>query len=378
MIIRKIYLFVPIVVSSLVSIALFSFYLRFITPVNFDELALGEEATPVFNYIDSKSIHCQDLIDADKCITEYKESNIENLIVLLGNSQIHAINQSKAGDETLVPIIHRELLPKGAYFVALSQPNASLQEHYLLFEYLKSKMDIKFLVLPVVFDDTRETGVRNTIAGVFDDRIVTGQLISTELGKTLLDNYSEKDTSRNNLNIDHDTIQQKVEYMLNDKLDLLWEGWKSRESIRGDLFVFLYQFRNWLFNITPSSTRRKIPGRYAMNITALKEIISSAKNSGTKVLIYVVPLRNDVKIPYNLDEYSDFKMEVEILSQDEHVSYLNLENLVPSRFWGTKSSTVAGGGDELDFMHFQAGGHKILADSLSNRLSVLLNLGVSQ
>ena len=247
---RIFYLFVPIVVSSLVGVALFSFYLRFITPVNFDELALGEEATPVFNYIDIKSIHCQDLIDADKCITEYKESNLVNLIVLLGNSQIHAINQNKAGDETLVPIIHRELLPKGAYFMALSQPNASLQEHYILFEYLKSKMDIKLLVLPVVFDDTRETGVRNTIAGVFDGRVVTDQLISTELGKTLFDNYSEKDSSGNNLNVDLDTIQQKVEYVLNNKLGLLWEGWKSRESIRGDLFVSLYQFRNWLFNIT--------------------------------------------------------------------------------------------------------------------------------
>ena len=114
-----------------------------------------------------------------------------------------------------------------------------------------------------------------------------------------------------------------------------------------------------------------------MNIKALKEILSSAKNSGTKVLMHVVPLRNDVKIPYDFEEYSDFKKEVKMLSKDENVSYFNLENLVPSKFWGTKSSTVSGGGEELDFMHFQAGGHKILANSLINILSNLLNLDAS-
>jgi len=42
--------------------------------------------------------------------------------------------------------------------------------------------------------------------------------------------------------------------------------------------------------------------------------------------------------------------------------------------WGKKAKTVPGGGEELDFMHFKAGGHKIVAKKLVHELSRILDI----
>ena len=46
------------------------------------------------------------------------------------------------------------------------------------------------------------------------------------------------------------------------------------------------------------------------------------------------------------------------------IKVLDLESIVPSYFWGSKDSTSLDKEQELDFMHFQGGGHKLLADSI--------------
>ena len=36
--------------------------------------------------------------------------------------------------------------------ITFSQPNANLQEHYVLFEYLRHRLPVRTLILPLVFD----------------------------------------------------------------------------------------------------------------------------------------------------------------------------------------------------------------------------------
>ena len=48
--------------------------------------------------------------------------------------------------------------------------------------------------------------------------------------------------------------------------------------------------------------------------------------------------------------------------------FSNFEDIVPSEYWGMKESTTIGGGLELDFMHFKAEGHRLLADSIYEQL----------
>ena len=110
-----------------------------------------------------------------------------------------------------------------------------------------------------------------------------------------------------------------------------------------------------------------------MNIQALNEILFTAQDKNIDILLYIAPIRNDIKIPYNLVEYENFKEEVRgVASKYNNVVFENLEDLVPPEYWGSKVSTSFNGSlEEVDFMHFQAGGHKILAESILYKLRAI-------
>ena len=248
----------------------------------------------------------------------------------------------------------------------------------MLFNYLATKLPVSTLILPVVFDDMRETGVRKSINAGFKDQLVVNELKKTGIGIKLLASYSDQDAIGNDMAALGGTIQESVESYLDTKLGLHWHTWGERPSLRGSFFYgFLYQSRNWLFNINPSSIRKVIPGRYVKNIRALDAILRTAKEKSIKVLLYVVPIRNDVNIPYDLAQYESFKKEVGVLARGyNNVMFKNLEGIVPAELWGVKKSTTIGKDVEIDFMHFQAGGHEILAESIALELESLWKHGV--
>ena len=82
-------------------------------------------------------------------------------------------------------------------------------------------------------------------------------------------------------------------------------------------------------------------------------------------IISFVVIRTDVEVPYDLVEYETFKGQIEKLALLHHAQFANFERIVPGPLWGLKGSTTAGGKPELDFMHFQAEGHRILAEALA-------------
>ena len=364
----------PLFIGGLIGIG-FLYYLSVVINVdlNLEELALGEENTASYSSIDENKIHCGDLTDAQQCIDNYYGNAVGNEVVLwLGNSQLHTINQMEDGDELSSSILHKAAKKQDQYFLTFSQPNSSLQEHYLLFEYLLQNLPISYLILPVVFDDLRETGIRGGLIKALENEEVIKRLSKRNVGKILISNQGDKDAAGNDMGALAQTTQEVTEKQLNSYLEDIWGIWKQRPEFRGHLMGSLYLLRNWIFGITPSSTRRMIPGRYSLNMQAMKAILHSANEQGIKVLVYIVPLRDDVKIPYDLDQYDKFKSEVELSSKSNYeIRYVNFEKIVPANLWGSKASTTIGGGEELDFMHFKAGGHKILADGILSELVLL-------
>ena len=335
----------------------------------FEELALGQENTSSYATVDQAQVHCADLTDVHQCINDYNKINsAENVVLWLGNSQLHAINQKNPGDLTASAILHREAKTESKYILTFSQPNANLQEHYLLFEYISNRVPVTILILPVVFDDMRETGIRPNLIEAFNNQKVSFHLKKTKIGRKLVSENGNQDAAGNDLAALDDTFQEWSEKYLNAKLEIFWNIWEQRPTFRGNFLGNLYLFRNWVFGITPSSTRRMMPGRYIMNMDALKATVKSANEQGIKVILYIVPLRNDTKVPYDLEQYGKFKSEIKLISQRYKAKFVNLESLVPARFWGTKNSTTLGDEQELDFMHFQASGHKLLADALYEEL----------
>jgi len=160
------------------------------------------------------------------------------------------------------------------------------------------------------------------------------------------------------------TVQDHTERRINEWLEGNVALWKKRPALRGHLLNTLYRLRNFVFGITPSTTRRVIKGRYELNRRALVQLLETAMENNIKVVVYITPLRMDVEIPYDRAEYDAFKKDMSGLVVSFGQSIHNHEGLVPGVFWGRKAATTVGGGAEIDFMHFQAGGHRLLADAL--------------
>ncbi len=193
---------------------------------------------------------------------------------------MHAINQFQPGQETAAPELHRRTQALGRNFLTLSQPNASLQEHYLLFAWLLSQLPLDTLVLPVVFDDMREEGVRTSLAAALKDPGTTRILGLTPVGQRLVANHGEQDAAGNDMAALADTVQDRSERFLNAELERIWPLWAQRPALRGEFFLSLYLLRNWALGIDPTSTRKMIPGRYAQNRPALAAILDLAGDAG--------------------------------------------------------------------------------------------------
>ena len=341
---------------------------------NFEDAAtFGTGTTTLMATVDGHRIHCSDSRDAQECITGAKERRAVNSVLWLGNSQIHAVNQLKAGENSSTSILFERLRHTNLDLVSFSQPNANLQEHLVLFEYLKHQLPIKVLILPLVFDDTREDGLRKEVADFLKDSQVILELSKTPIGlkiqsaNKLLNSTDKEDTA----GISY-TLQEKVERLLNTWLADASLLWAARSEIRGQIMLYIFTLRNNIFGIKPTSKRKIIRGRYQDNIAALEAILASAKDAKIAVALYVVPLRKDVEIPYVTAEYSQYKADAQSLANKYQASFFNLENLVPSELWGAKDSTSGEVGQELDFMHFQSGGHQLLAVELSGLVPSVL------
>lgn len=359
----------PLVLGAVLALTVLTYWAG-LQKTKFDEVALGAETTSIFPRDEGIPIHCGTFAAGDECFNAYRQQrDAGDAVLWLGNSQLHAINQYRPGDENGSLLLHRALRPSHLWAVTYSQPNASLEEHYLGYKYLRPRYMPVAFVLPVVYDDLRESGIRDDLLSLFDDSGVVADLRKDEVGRSLWDNYGSKDAAGNDLAGLKDTVQERSERYFNDWLDTNWGLWQIRADLRGSFFLGLYKLRNWLFGIDPSSVRKMIPGRYKANMAAYEAMLADAAAHNISVLVYIVPLRRDVAPPYDMAAYAKFKQDVEARAVAYGAAFADLDELVPGKYWGSKAATgLGGGGGELDFMHFQAPGHRLLADKLGHIL----------
>jgi hypothetical protein len=161
--------------------------------------------------------------------------NDRELILWLGNSQLYTINQYKVGDLNSVEYLYKQIDTSRYLVIAYSLPNANLQEHYALLKFLNSELPVKHLILPVFFDDTRETGIRPDLISEQIRKSVSGSMDSTLLGKALSNAFSIQnfdDPEDMDMKALNSTTQENVERWLNEKLASVSEIWASRPLIR--------------------------------------------------------------------------------------------------------------------------------------------------
>lgn len=330
-----------------------------------DASAMGIQTVSIFSSNGDWPIHVQAGSEVENCLIGIKTRKVKNQAIWFGNSQLHAINQYHVGEQSAPGILAAKLSQQDFDLVTFSQGNANLQEHYVMFEYLRSRIPIRQIILPVVFDDLREDGLREQIADLLLNANFRSFLSQREFGKLVAAKYGVKKVEKKVTVIP----QEYVENKLNEFLDKWLPIWAARPEMRGDLFVGLYRLRNTVFGITPDTKRKMIYSRYADNMAALEALLSSASDANIPVLMYVAPVGvNNGERPYVESEYGRFKVETEVLAKRYHVEYQNLENLIPENLWGYKDSTKSDNAPEFDFMHFTAAGHAVLADHIDNLL----------
>jgi hypothetical protein len=102
-----------------------------------------------------------------------------------------------------------------------------------------------------------------------------------------------------------------------------------------------------------------IQSRYVLNMNALQALLGDMRERGVHVVLYIAPIRQDIQLPYAPDAYSAWKTTVQNLAAEYGARYANVEDVVPGGLWGTLIN------GDVDFMHFQGGGHKILGAALA-------------
>ena len=337
---------------------------------NFEDLALGDATKPFFAKSANCPIQTLGFRDSEKIIKGCEDRDAQNVVLILGNSQSHSINQIRQGDRTFPGLLFDSLSSKSVDVISSSIPNAGLEEFYLLYKAWIEKIKIKAIVLPVFLDDTREEGLKSVFFKELQNfRITDTNIVAQRINSQLTQQSELKNEDLEALN---KTFQEKTELYLNEVLDKNFSPWHLRPTIRGSFFNRLYKLRNTVFGIDAQSKRKIIPEFYKNNMEALKTMLIDCKKHGISVLLYIPPIRNDVSIPYVTAEYNSFKSEIKELCLKYNCNYINIESIVPSKYWGYKGSRTLFGKSDIDFMHFQYPGHKLVAKTLQPEIEKLI------
>lgn len=346
--------------------------------LDFENMALGEETQAYYAQYENYPLHITKLEEEE--LSQLKQGwerrAEKDVLLILGNSQTHSINQLQEGDMTYNEKLFLDY-KDSLDVLTISFPNANLQEFYYTFNYTLLEYPVKTLVLPVFMDDLREDGIREVYLEdiakekyFLKDTSALSLAINEEVAA--FQKKDEQEANPDNAAL-RETMQEKSEIYLDNALSERWSLWKNRKKVRGQIFTSLYNLRNTVFGINAQTKRKMIPRNYKINMQALTQMLELAENNGVKVLLYVPPIRQDVEVPYNLKEYARFKEEMETLAGTYNsTTFANLEGIVPGEYWGVKKSTNASGEAELDFMHFQYEGHNRLYQSLKEKLKPVL------
>ena len=352
-----------IFISFFLSIYLFDYFFSN-KKSNFNELAINKDTSFKIEKISNQKIICEGKEDFYDCIKFNKKNNV----LLLGNSQLNGINQQKNEDFLASYYLFKNLKKKNHNLITFALPNGSFTEFLILFEYIISKVKIKKLVLPIVFDDLREGNIRKNISNFFVDENFRLKFANSLHKKKIIKKIlTEKKTINKHDN--KKTIQEYVEKKINYFLNYCCAFENKKLTGNTKIYHNLYRLRNSVFNIKPTSKRKMIPGFYEENVNSLQEIIELAKNNGVEIYLYIAPIRNDMEMPYFYDEYNDFKLFVENIAIINRLNFENFENIIPNNLWGTKPGTKLNIKNEVDFMHFQGAGHKILSLKLEEYIN---------
>jgi hypothetical protein len=255
--------------------------------------------------------------------------------------------------------------------VGVSYPNANLQELLATLLLVSKKLAVKDVLIPLFYDDLREDGLRTILQTDELKEICRTQkafvsgLTSFEALTAEKTELTPKEQVSPDFEGIKETTQEKTERFLNTKASAWFNTWEKRADMRGNFFNTLYNVRNRMMGIDATTIRKMIPGRYKANLMAYHYVLEYCKNNKVRLTVYIPPLRNDAPVPFDTGLYKNFKKEVMEECLEAGAYFLDLEQVVPNQFWDRLITKNQGSlNDQLDFMHFQQEGHRLVADTI--------------
>lgn len=333
-----------------------------------EEMAFGSDTTNILGGVGDLTTYCLGANDSVACEASYANSGKPKAVLWLGNSQLPAINRFQQGQENAPQLLFKWLRNRDRYLITYSQPNANLAEHAVVFGAASQRYNLDLVLLPVVFDDLRESGIRAIVADFTHDPKVLRQLKNSGVW-TYVEPSLKRTTEMNETAepAQFPSLQELTETWITSVLAEHWNLWKRRPEMRGTFASALHLLRNRILGIHSYTKRYLNPGIFAERMALLERFVQEMKARGVSVMLYVPPYRTDIDGPYVTRQYEQFKRQLAELAQRNAVGFSDFENLVPGPQWATVTDRIFGF-KEPDFMHFTAEGHLLFAHGMAAEL----------
>jgi hypothetical protein len=274
------------------------------------------------------SIHCTE-VNIQNCVNGLNNRKNRIKIIYIGNSQLHTINNFKNNQKLISEMLFKNYINDGVDIITISLPNINLEETLWILEKQLKDVNFSFLILPLVYDDFREIGIRAEL-----------DIREIEIKK-----------------------KEKIHLLFN--LGIIKNNLENQKSY---LLFNLYNLRNFIFGINSSTTRNVIKSSYLKNFESYEKIHYLMKKKNIKLVSYFAPVRQNPATIYSQSEYVKFKNEIIDLNIKFYTMIFDLDNIVESKNFGSIDK------NNLDFMHFDYEGHIVLFNQIKNILDNEINI----
>ena len=298
-------------------------------------------------------------------------SNDKKKYYWLGASQLYGINDYKYGDRAAPYVVFDTLKSQGARLLTISHPNGYPAEHLIIASHILSNVTVDGLVIGAVYDDMREQNIRREIADALKNKNTRRVLSESKIGRKLLFEAEgvlklarfKKEDYKVSLN-----LMERSEQAIIRILEKYFKVESIREEGRGQITLSLIRLRQFLEGLRARYTRDisnyKYPipdNQYQTNLDSWIELLKLASRKKVPFLVYIAPRPTDF-FPYNQIKYDKFKKTISDLTQYYGGTFINLEDLIPSKYFGFVDTNF--GFLVRDPFHVQGVGHSLLANEI--------------
>ena len=299
--------------------------------------------------------------NSELVLPAFKKFRIEgNKVVLLtGNSQLHAINYYHPGDQLAIYYLNELAREQSTLerYVQLSSPNINFLE--LLIYYLSLRQqDCKpdWVVVGATYRCFQFSSIRSTFAENLSKIDLDAQGLDEGIVKIYKEelNHAKKKATSGAFKTDQEKIEASITELTEDR----WEAYRYIGNVRSGIKILPgMAYRNFFTNKNFYQGSEVVE---QLNMFFLKELIRLCREDDVKVLIYQPPHpESGESFQYNQTKYDKCYEDIKTFaSESEGIYFRDFENVVDLELWGQD------GAGRLDVFHFKDPAHKELAKAI--------------